>query len=144
MTVRVAAVFIPVTFLQHGYIHWLSKKYALILFLLLSDKTSYFKILQFLFLFSSKLIHWGRDKMAAISQTTYSNAYPWMKIVNFEKNKKQNNNTEICSLGSNWQYGSIGSYNGLAPNRRQAIIWTNVSMLYWRINASLGLNELRW
>ena len=26
--------------------------------------------------------------------------------------------------GSNWQYSSIGSNNGLAPTRRQAIIWT--------------------
>ena len=33
--------------------------------------------------------------------------------------------TEICSLGCNWQYVSIGSDNGLVPNRRQAIIWTN-------------------
>ena len=33
--------------------------------------------------------------------------------------------TEVCSWGSNWQYSSIGSNNGLAPGRRQAIIWTN-------------------
>ena len=42
----------------------------------------------------------------------------------------------------NWQYGSIGSDNGLASKRRQAIIWTNVGMLYWCIYASLGLSEL--
>ena len=47
--------------------------------------------------------------------------------------------TEVCSEGSNLQYSSIGSDNGLAPARRQAIIWTNV---HWRIFASLGLNEL--
>ena len=29
------------------------------------------------------LTHWGRDKMAAISQTTFSNAFPWMKICQF-------------------------------------------------------------
>ena len=45
-------------------------------------------------------------------------------------------------LGSNWQYGSIDSDNGLAPKRQQATIWSNVDMLYWRIYASLGLNEL--
>ena len=40
------------------------------------------------------------------------------------------------------QYGSIGSDNGLAPRRWQAIIWNNVGM-YWHIYASwLGLNEL--
>ena len=37
---------------------------------------------------------------------------------------------------------NIGSNNGLVPNRRQAIIWTNDSLFYWRIYASLGLNEL--
>ena len=29
------------------------------------------------------LTHWGRDKMAAISQTTVSNAFSWMKIHQF-------------------------------------------------------------
>ena len=48
--------------------------------------------------------------------------------------------SEICSLRSNWQCGSIGSDSGLAPNRRQAIIWTNVGMLYWY--APLVLSEL--
>ena len=50
--------------------------------------------------------------------------------------------TEICSLWPNRQYGSIGSDNGLWLVQRQAIIWSNVGMLYWRIYASLGLNEL--
>ena len=31
----------------------------------------------------------------------------------------------MCSEGSNEQYYSISSDNGLAPSRRQAIIWTN-------------------
>ena len=29
------------------------------------------------------LTHWGRDKMAAISQTTFSNAFSWMKMHEF-------------------------------------------------------------
>ena len=29
------------------------------------------------------LTHWGRDKMAAISKTTFSNAFLWMKIYEF-------------------------------------------------------------
>ena len=33
--------------------------------------------------------------------------------------------TDICSLGSNQQYSIIGSDDGLAPSRWQAIIWTN-------------------
>ena len=32
---------------------------------------------------------------------------------------------EICSPGSNQEYSSIGSDNGLALVRQQAIIWTN-------------------
>ena len=47
----------------------------------------------------------------------------------------------MCSSGFNW-YVIIGSDNGLAPNRRQAIIWTNGGLVYWRIYASLVLNVL--
>ena len=43
----------------------------------------------------------------------------------------------------NWQYSSIGSGNGLSPARRQAIIWSNDDIGWWRIFASLGLNELK-
>ena len=32
---------------------------------------------------------------------------------------------EVCSQVSNQQYSSIGSDNGLAPVRRQAITWVN-------------------
>ena len=49
---------------------------------------------------------------------------------------------ELCYLGSNWQYVIIGLDNGLAPNRRQAIIWTNDGLVNWCIYVSLGLNEL--
>ena len=44
---------------------------------------------------------------------------------------------------SNEQVSSIGSDDGLAPVRRQAIIWTNDGLVYWRVYASLGLNELK-
>ena len=36
---------------------------------------------------------------------------------------------EICSPVSNWQYPSTGSDDGLAPVRRQAIIWTSDSLI---------------
>ena len=52
------------------------------------------------------------------------------------------NFTEICSQVSNWQYVCVGSGNGLAPNRRQANIWTNAGPVYWRIYAVLGGDEL--
>ena len=52
------------------------------------------------------------------------------------------NFTEVCSQGSNWQYPSIGSGNGVALNRQQAIIRTNDGIAYRRIYVSPGLNEL--
>ena len=30
-----------------------------------------------------RLTHWGRDKMTAISQTTFSNAFPWLEMYEF-------------------------------------------------------------
>ena len=52
--------------------------------------------------------------------------------------------TEVCSQGSNWQYPSIGPDNGLAPIRRQAIIWTRDGLFtdaYMRHSASNELNR---
>ena len=43
---------------------------------------------------------------------------------------------------SKWQWSIIGSHNGLLPNSRQPIIWTNDGLDYWGIYASVGLNEL--
>ena len=37
---------------------------------------------------------------------------------------------------------SIRLDNGLAPNRRQAIIWTNAVPVYWHIYAALGQDVL--
>ena len=37
-----------------------------------------------------------------------------------------------------------GSDNGLAPNRRQAIIRANYGLVYWRIYGSLGVNVLTY
>ena len=39
---------------------------------------------------------------------------------------------------------SIGSDNGLAPNRRQAITWTNDDPVHWRMYAPPGLSGLMW
>ena len=36
------------------------------------------------------LTHWGRDKMDAISQTTFSSAFSWMKMFEFRINIIQN------------------------------------------------------
>ena len=44
----------------------------------------------------------------------------------------------MCYLRSNLQFVSIGSGNGLAPNRRQANTQTNDDPMPWRICASPG------
>ena len=72
--------------------------------------------------------------MSAISQTTFSNAFSWMKSF-------------VFWLKFYWslflRVQLIGSDNGLVPNRRQAIIWTNADPIHWRIYAALGGDELK-
>ena len=62
-----------------------------------------------------------------ILQTTFSNTFFEWRLLNFKWNS-----IEIRYLWFWWQYVNIGSDNGLAPNRRQAISWTNEGMFYWR------------
>ena len=76
--------------------------------------------------------------MAAISQTMFWNAFPWMETSEFRKCL-----IEICSSVSNWQYIIIDLDNVLAPIRRQVIIWTSDGLINWRIYATLGLNVLK-
>ena len=45
-------------------------------------------------------------------------------------------------LGVQWHYVTIGSDDGLAPSRWQAIIWIYDGLCYWHICASVGLSEL--
>ena len=45
-------------------------------------------------------------------------------------------------LNPNYQYGSIGSDNGLAANSQHVIIWTNDDLMYWSICVSVGLDDL--
>ena len=68
----------------------------------------------------SVLTHWGRDKIAAISQTTFSNAFSSLKMCEFWLKFHWS-----LFLNVNQKYSNIGSDNDLAPTRRQAIIWTN-------------------
>ena len=64
------------------------------------------------------------------------------KCIFFNENNFNSNFIEVCCQGSNYQYASIGSENGLALNRQLAIIWTKGGLVYWCIYASLTLNEL--
>ena len=67
---------------------------------------------------TQELTRRGRDKLAAISQTMFSNAFSLISIK--------------ISL----------KFNPKAPNRRQAIIWNNDGLCCRCIYASLGLIEL--
>ena len=75
--------------------------------------------------------------MDAISQMTFSNAFSWMKMLEFWLK---------CHWSlfqwPNWQQPSIGLDNGMALNMWQAIIWTNAAPVHWRIYAALGGDEL--
>ena len=84
------------------------------------------------------LIHSGRDKMVVISQTTFLVHFLAWKCINFDQDF-----IEVCSQWSNKQYSSIGSNNGFAPVRRQAIIWINDGLVYWRtyIRISVSLSK---
>ena len=72
----------------------------------------------------SVLTHWGRDKMAAIFQTMFSNGFSWIKMHEFRLTFHWS-----LFLGSNQQYANIGSGNGLAPTRRKAIIGINDGLI---------------
>ena len=64
--------------------------------------------------------HWGLDKMAAISQTTVSNSFSWMKIYEFRI--KCHWSLFLRVQQTLFQHGSD---NGLVSTRRQVIIWTH-------------------
>ena len=79
------------------------------------------------------------QKMAAILQTTFSSISFWVRngCILIQISLK-------CVPGSlNWKKVIIGSNNGLAPNRCQAITWTNDDKILWHHMVSLGHNELR-
>ena len=77
--------------------------------------------------------HW--TKWPPLWQTTISNAFSWMKMIEFRFDF-------YWVQGSRLQWAGIASGNGLAPIRRQAIIWTNADTVHWRTYAALGRDEL--
>ena len=85
-----------------------------------------------------ELIHWGRNQMADIFRTTFSNAFPWMKIFEFWFKFHS-----CVFLGvqfmifQHWLRQWLGTYQATS---HYLIQWW---LVYWRVYASLGLNELR-
>ena len=83
------------------------------------------------------LTHWGRDKMAAIFQTTFSNAFSWMKM--FEFRLKFHWSLFLwfqLTIFQHWFRYWLGAVQATSHYLNQ---WW---LIYWRIYASLGLNEL--
>ena len=86
----------------------------------------------------SALTHFGRDKMASISQTMFSNAFSWMKMCEFCLRLQWN---LFPRVQSSIFHHLIRQWLGAdqATNHYMNHWW----LVYWPIYASLGLNELK-
>ena len=83
------------------------------------------------------LTHWGQDKMAAIFQTTFSNAFSWMKMYKFQLRFHWSLFLRVqLTIFQHWFRYWLGA--GQATSHYLNQWW----LLYWWIYASLGLNEL--
>ena len=83
------------------------------------------------------LTHWGRDKMAAISQTTLSNAFSWMRMLEFWLKFHWSKCLGVhLTIFQHWFRWWLGADQATSHYLNQ---WW---LVYWRIYASLGLNEL--
>ena len=69
--------------------------------------------------------------MDNISQTRFSNAFHLTKMFQFRSGFHLS-----FPFGYNERYSNFVSDNGLAPNKRKAIIWTNADPIHWRIHPS--------
>ena len=86
---------------------------------------------------SLNLTHWGRDTMAAFSQTTVWNAFSWMKILEFRLKFHWSLFLRVqLTIFQHWFREWLGA--GQAASHYLNQWW----LVYWRIYASLGLNEL--
>ena len=83
------------------------------------------------------LTHWGRNKMSAISQTTFSNTFSWMKMydfhLRFHRNLFLRFELTIFQHCFRWWLGA-----DQATSHYLNQWW----LVYWCMYASLGLNEL--
>ena len=82
--------------------------------------------------------HRGRDKVAAISQTTLSIAFSWMKMLQFRLNFYWSLFLRVkLTMLQHWFRYWLGAVQATSHYLNQ---WW---LVYWRIYVSLGLNELR-
>ena len=84
------------------------------------------------------LTHWGRDKMDAISQTTFSNAFSWTKMYEFRLRFHWNLVLRFeLTIFKHW----IRKWLGTNQATSHYLNWW--WLVYWRIYESLCLNELK-
>ena len=84
-----------------------------------------------------KLTHWGRHKMAAVLQTTLSNAFSWMKMLEFRLRFHWSLFLRVqLTIIQHWIRWWLGADQATSHYLNQW--WLD----YRRIYASLGLNEL--
>ena len=90
-----------------------------------------------LFLWSVRVTHWGRDKIASIFQTTFSIAFSWMKMFKFRLRVHWNLFPRVkLIIFQHWFRWWLGA--GQVTSHYLNQWW----LVYWRIYASLGLNEI--
>ena len=83
------------------------------------------------------LTHWGRNKMAVVFQTTFSNAFCWMKMYEFRLTFHWILFPRVqLTIFQHWFRQWLGA--GQATSHYLNQWW----LVYWDIYASLGLNEL--
>ena len=83
------------------------------------------------------LTHWGRDKMDAILQTTFSSAFSWMKMFKFQLRYHWSLFLMVqLTIFQHWFRWWLGAVQATSHYLKQ---WW---LFYRRIYASLGLNEL--
>ena len=67
--------------------------------------------------------------MATVSEAIFSDAFSWMFCI-------------LMKISLNF-VPTAPIDNGLAPNRRQVIIWTNADPIHWRVYAAPGGDEFK-
>ena len=83
------------------------------------------------------LTHWGQDKMAAVSQTTFSKVFSWMKIYEFWLKFHWSLFLMVqLAIFHHWFRKWLGAVQATSHYLNQW--WLG----YWSIYASLGLDEL--
>ena len=83
------------------------------------------------------LTHWSGYIMTTMLQATISNAFYWLKTHGFQISFHLNIFPRI-QLTTNQYWFRLW----LGAEQATRHYWTNDGMFYWRMNASLGFNEL--